>query len=97
MSDVAGFLAMVPAIGAVGIPGGSEYGVEGERPRAQGSGGGDSRESQRLGAVVATGFGAAGAGNTINLGCVFFFSVGGGDCADKYQIWQLQWSRFDCF
>lgn len=80
MSDVAGFLPMVPAIGAVGILGGSKYGVEGERPRAKGSGGCDSRESQRLGAVVATGFGAAGAGNAINLGCVFFFCGRRGLC-----------------
>lgn len=87
---------MVPAIGAVGILGGCEYGVEGERPRAKGSGGGDSRESQRLGAVVATSFGG-GRWKYHQTWDVFFFSVGGGDCADKDQIWQLQWSRFDYF
>jgi len=75
MSDVAGFLAMVPAIGAVGVLGVCEYGVEGERPRTKGSGGG-SREST-AGAVVARRVLAVGAGNTTST--EWFFSVGGGE------------------
>jgi hypothetical protein len=85
---------MVPAIGAVGILGVCEYGEEGERPRAKGSGGGESRES-RAGAVVARRVLAAGAGNTISTEWVFLWEKG--SCANKYQIWQLQWSRIECF